>query len=168
MSLEAIFLLLGVIVIVVVVVAQPFAEHWRVKIQSGHELSVLEANRENVLNALQELDFDHKLGKVPEDEYTSQRGNLLIVGADVLRQLDELQRSQLVSSAEPIQAAGMESPYKQLADDDLEELIAKRRATHQQKAAGFCPKCGKPVILTDPFCPACGQAINAGKSLTRN
>ncbi|NJD58819.1 MAG: hypothetical protein C3F13_06135 [Anaerolineales bacterium] len=28
-----------------------------------------------------------------------------------------------------------------------------------EKAAGFCPKCGKPVHASDRFCPKCGATL---------
>jgi hypothetical protein len=31
-----------------------------------HEVSALKAERDRVINSLQELDFDHKLGKIPQ------------------------------------------------------------------------------------------------------
>ncbi|MDO9301547.1 MAG: zinc ribbon domain-containing protein, partial [Anaerolineales bacterium] len=46
------------------------------------------------------------------------------------------------------------------SDDDLESMIAARRKEHKSKSAGFCPKCGKPVLVTDKFCPSCGKALN--------
>jgi hypothetical protein len=62
---------------------------------NGHEISVLLANRENALNALQELDFDFKLGKIPAEEYSVQRASLLQMGVEALRRLDEIQGEQL-------------------------------------------------------------------------
>jgi len=164
MELGAIVLLLGVVIVVVLFVAQPFTKHWDAKVLSGHELSVFQANRENALNGLQELDSDYNLGKVPEDEYSIQRANLLKLGVEALRKLDEIQSAQLAHPSEPIKPPVIESPIKSLADDDLEELVAKRRAARQQKAAGFCSKCGKPIFQTDRFCPSCGQAVNSMQS----
>jgi hypothetical protein len=164
MEAGAILLLLGVLIIIVVFVAQPFTKQWRVKVQSGHEVSVLLANREKALNALQELDFDFKLGKIPLEEYSAQRAGLLQVGAEVYRRLDEIQGANLVPSKVPVNPAAVESPMKLLADEDLEDLVAKRRSARQQKAAGFCPKCGKPILQSDRFCPSCGQAVNSRQS----
>jgi NADH pyrophosphatase NudC (nudix superfamily) len=164
MELGAIFLLLGMLAIVVMFVAQPFAEHWRAKVQSGHEISALLAERERALNALQELDFDSELGKVPAEEYSTQRANLLQMGADVLRRLDEIQAAQLSPAEESVNPVAVEQPVEPLSDEDLEDLIANRRAVRQQKAARFCPKCGKPILQSDRFCPSCGQAINSKQS----
>ena len=48
-----------------------------------------------------------------------------------------------------------------LADDDLEELVAARRAQRKNKSAGFCPQCGKPVASSDRFCPHCGKSVRS-------
>jgi NADH pyrophosphatase NudC (nudix superfamily) len=164
MELGAILLLVGVLVIVVLFVSQPFTEHWHAKTQSGHEASVLLAKRENALIALQELDFDFKLGKIPAEEYSAQRASLLQMGAEVLRRLDEIQGASIGPIEEPVNPMDLLQPIRTLDDEDLEDLIAKRRAMRQQKAAGFCPKCGKPILKSDQFCPSCGQAVNLKQS----
>ena len=164
MELGAILLLVGVLVFVVIFVARPFTEHWQTNVQNEHEISVLLANRDNALSAMQELDFDFKLGKIPAEEYSVQRASLLKMGAEVLRRLDEVQDAQLAPTEEPGKPAAIEQPIKQLADEDLEDLIAKRRATRQQRAAGFCPKCGKPILQSDLFCSSCGQVVSLRQS----
>ena len=164
MELGAILLLLAVLIIVFIFVAQPFTQHWHAQGQNRQEISVLLANRENALNSLQELDFDFKLGKIPAEEYTTQRASLVQTGADILRRLDEMQGSQPVPPQGSVTPAVMEQASQPLADEDLEDLIAKRRAARQQKTAGFCPKCGKPILQSDQFCPSCGQALNPQQS----
>ena len=164
MDLGAIFLLLGVIVIVVVFVVQPFTLRWQAKVQSEKAISVLLANRENALSALQELDFDYKLGKILPEEYSIQRAGLLQMGAEALRRLDEIQAAQPAPIGEPIKQVAEVKAINPLADEDLEDLVAKRRMARQQKAAGFCPKCGKPILQFDQFCSSCGQAVNSRQS----
>jgi hypothetical protein len=160
MELGAILLLLGVLIIVGLFVSQPFAQHWRVKFQGSHELSTLLAERERALNALQELDFDNGIGKVPASEYSAQRAILVQKGSAILRRLDEIQ------SARP-SVEGVNNPpavvrsTEPLSDDDLEDGIAKWRTEHRQKPAGFCPNCGKPIFQSDQFCPSCGQNVNS-------
>jgi len=46
-----------------------------------------------------------------------------------------------------------------LSGEDLEDLLAKRRIARKDKTAGFCPKCGKPVLQSDVFCPFCGSTL---------
>jgi hypothetical protein len=159
MELGAIFLLLLVLLIVVLFVSRPFSEHWRVKIQSSRERSALLAERERALNALQELDFDYGLGKVPAQEYATQRARHLLKGSEVLRRLDEIQSAELQPVPQQENTLVVAKQTSLLSDEDLEELIAKRRGERRQKTAGFCPKCGKPILQADQFCPTCGLMV---------
>jgi hypothetical protein len=49
----------------------------------------LEGEHQRLLDALQELDFDHTQAKLNEEDYAAQRLVLLQSGADVLRRMDE-------------------------------------------------------------------------------
>jgi hypothetical protein len=158
MELGAIFLLLAVIAIVVMFVSGPFTEHWRVRVEMGRQVSSLMAERDRILSSLQDLDFDHALGKIPAEEYPVQRTILLQKGADVLRQLDEFQGAGSVDAEEQAGHIAVKSPQS-LSDDDVEDLIAKRRTNRKGLAVGFCHKCGRPISQSDQFCPTCGQAV---------
>ena len=79
------------------------------------------------------------LGKVPAEEYSVQRAGLLQKGADALRRLDQIQGTQPSLIVEPVAPAVFEQPVKILSDDELEDLVAKRRAARKQKTAGFVP-----------------------------
>jgi hypothetical protein len=161
MELGAIFLILGVLLIVVLFVARPFTKSWRVKQETTHEISTLLAERERALTALTELDFDNEIGKIPAEEYSTQRAGLIQKGSDILRKLDELQAKQSFSKENPGEPATVESVAKPASEEDLEDLIAQRRAKRQQKTAGFCPNCGKPILRSDQFCPSCGQMLGS-------
>ncbi|RPJ39959.1 MAG: zinc ribbon domain-containing protein, partial [Chloroflexi bacterium] len=43
--------------------------------------------------------------------------------------------------------------------DELEEMIATRKRERKESAAGFCPRCGKPVQKSDKFCSKCGATL---------
>jgi zinc-ribbon domain len=172
MDLGAILVLLALLVGVGLFLAAPLMRRLpRGYSQQSPEASSLLAERDRVINALQELDFDFKLGKIPEEDYPGQRTALLHRGAEILRRLDELQpvagsgrRSDLDASAQIEQAAAagradaaeMATP---LTDDRIESMLAARRAGRTAKSAGFCPRCGKPVLVSDRFCPNCGKAL---------
>jgi len=173
MEIGAIFLLLAVCVFVILFVARPFMERRRTTTVSAEEqeLSSLMAERDRLITALQELDFDHALGKIPSDDYPAMRSGLLQHASDVLRHLDAFQpqsvastdaesRVEAVIAARRADAAIQKSDKRDVSDDDLEDLVASRRAARKEKSAGFCPKCGKPVLRTDRFCPHCGKSIN--------
>src|SRR5687768_11424657 len=112
MQLVSIFLALGIAVFVALFLYAPFLERRARRVSAEeHELSALLAERERAVNALQELDFDYKLGKVPEEDYPTQRLNLLQKGAEILKRLDELDLSKPHSNE----------------DVDIERAIASRR-----------------------------------------
>lgn len=183
MDIGSIFLILALFVLVALFVSRPFLVRQPAGRASGervrdHELSALLAERDRILSALQELDFDYSLGKIPEEDYPGQRAVLLQYGADVLRQLDEIRaetggedveaRIEAVVAARRLDARRVptgNSTRLQPAqaaihgDDELEALLANRRRERQEKSAGFCPKCGGPVQKSDRFCPKCGKDL---------
>jgi rubrerythrin len=171
MELSSLFLVLAVIVIVGVYLYAPFTTRARRYHKTEtNEVSALKAERDRVINSLQELDFDHTLGKIPAEDYPDQRALLLQKGAEVLRKLDELApaSSSAINPEVRIEKAtaagradaGSTSPSLANSDDELESMIAARRKQHKSKSAGFCPKCGKPVLISDKFCPSCGKSLN--------
>lgn len=182
MELGSLFLVLAVIVITCVYLYAPFTINTRRAFHSREtpESSTLKAERDRVINALQELDFDHRLGKIPVEDYPDQRASLLQKGADILRKLDELEslsatpvpisqiskqkkesaESRIEKSTAARRADGSSKmPARKDSDEDIESMIAARRKQHKGTSAGFCPKCGKPVLVSDKFCPSCGKSL---------
>lgn len=173
MDLGAIFLLLTVVSLTAMFVSQPFLQRRRsVMVQAGdHDFSHLLAERDRLITALQELDFDFTLEKIPAQDYPAMRAGLLQQAADVLRKLDALQpaemaqpdaesRLEAVIAARRADAAVQKEGPAQVSDADLEDIIASRRAARKEKSSGFCPKCGKTVLRSDRFCPSCGKPIS--------
>ena len=170
MELGALFLILALALLVGMFISRPFfmvesepeAEESEPKTDqtAEHLRSTLLADRDRLLAALQELDFDHNLGKIPEEDYPPQRSALTHDTAEVLRRLDELNPPAVVETAPapeappPVELVVVEPP-----DEALELLIAQRRRNRQEKAIGFCPRCGKPVKKSDKFCARCGMPI---------
>jgi hypothetical protein len=168
MEISAIFLVLAVLTLVGMYLYAPFtARAPRARQSESHEVSALKAERDRVIDSLRELDFDHSLGKIPAEDYPVQRAALLQKGADILRRLDELapvpsvahdaeSRMELAASTSRIDPS---LQTEQMLDEEIESMIAARRKQHKGRSAGFCPKCGKPVLISDKFCPACGKSL---------
>ena len=199
MDIAALFFTLAILVLVAMYLYAPLVQRYARPItEEEHELSALMAERDRVINSLQELDFDFKLGKIPVEEYPTQRTILLQKGADILRKIDELTSDQREVAGKPknsshhkakrrssdpsialpsgvsVAMQNVEERIEQavaarridlsiakpeLKNDDIESMIAARRRSHKEKSAGFCPKCGKPVMISDRFCPSCGKSL---------
>ena len=176
MDLGAILLLIALLLGVSLYLATPLMNN-RVRRapQETQEASSLMAERDRVINALQELDFDFSLGKIPDEDYPSQRAELLQKGADILKKLDALTPSPLplgegrrdegtdaesrLEKAVAARRADASKQSGQPSDDEIESMLAARRKARKTKSAGFCPRCGKPILTTDQFCSNCGKTL---------
>jgi hypothetical protein len=144
-----------------------------------HERSALMAERDRLLTALQDLDFDNALGKVPAEEYPRQRASLLKAGAETLRRLDELSATTGGAAT-----SGAGAPSRASAEDRLEAAIAARRA--DSRGAGAAQVQTAAAVYADSngsnardelenliasrkrerkesaggFCPKCGKPVS--------
>jgi hypothetical protein len=177
MDIGSIFLVLAILIPVVLFLYRPFMERNNPTVSNaGQEYSSLLAKRDQVVAALQELDDDYNLGKIPEEIYPTRRQALIQNGVEILRQIDVYQVTSSPGSAQDRLEAAIEtrrqpfddgqnstrkngSAVPPVPDDDLEQKIASHRRLRQSKAGGFCPKCGKPVQEVDRFCPRCGATL---------
>lgn len=193
MEIGSLLLILALLMAVAWFIARPLFDRKTAMVsalpdQQDHEVSALMAERDRILDALQELDFDHALGKIPEEDYPIQRAALLQRGAATLRLIDELTEQASEADLESrIEAAVMarRTDGAQLAvqsgdgnldelgesapspatvgvleaDDEVEAILASRRRARQDKLSGFCPQCGRPVQKSDRFCPRCGKSL---------
>jgi RNA polymerase subunit RPABC4/transcription elongation factor Spt4 len=151
------------------VVAGPFFEKRRVQ-ETGHgPADPLLAERESVLTALRDLDFDHATGKITDEDYAPQRAQLVAQGAHVLRQLDALGapgRAPAADSDAAIERAvatrrrAAPARSAQSADDLIEAQIAARRKTSPARDRAACPHCGALANAGDRFCPSCGKSLS--------
>lgn len=170
MDLGSIFLILALFVLVGLYIVRPFFAHKGSSVGVEERVhSSLLAERDQILAALQELDFDNAMGKIPEEDYPLQRALLLKKGAEVLRSMETHQGQKETKKEQAVLrtfvAAGEAVPTaagangKEAPDDDLEVLIASRRRSRPEKAGGFCPQCGGPLQKSDMFCPKCGANV---------
>lgn len=184
MDFGSILLLLALSILVVLFISRPLLEQRsRPLNQVEHERSHWLAERDRTLTALQELDLDYALGKIPEEDYPTTRSWLVQSGVEILRKLDELQPGEAAgSSADRVEAAIASRRLQQAAaalpaaqtngsaqnristpDDEIETRIAERRRQKNGKAGGFCYKCGGAVQKSDQFCPKCGAKLKAAE-----
>jgi DNA repair exonuclease SbcCD ATPase subunit len=148
MDLGSILLALAVIIPVGVLVSRPFLQRNSSDIptieeENVKETSALLAQRERLLNMLQELEFDYTSGKIPSEDYAAQRNELLAQGAEILRQLDATFKPETTD-----------------LDARIEEMITTHREMRSANSMSVCPVCRKSVQSGDRFCSKCGTALH--------
>lgn len=159
MDIGSFFIIVALLIPVIGFILYPLREAPTLSEREGGRFSSLLEERERILEALAELDFDNELGKIPEDLYPLQRAHLLEKGAAVLRQLDELQPESEVPAGDKLE--NMIAARKAAAGDPLEEKIADRKQAGEKPAKGsFCPECGGRIEPGDKFCVSCGTQLN--------
>ena len=168
MDLGSILLILSVFVLVGFFNARPLLDKGGSFVSASDQTrSSLLAEREQLLDALQELDFDYKLGKIPEHIYPAQRTKLLQRGAEILKKLDAVEVARQPPLSDAVdraiadrRAAARSGPQQPVtADDDVERLIAARKRERTEASAGFCPQCGQAIQKADKFCSKCGHTL---------
>ncbi len=137
---------------------------------SGGE--TLAERREAILAALRDLDFDHAVGKVAEEDYQSLRQTLLAEAAEVMARLDEEQTTVEADLDARIEAevltirqtmTGEDGVVALTGEDDVCPECGRATRAGDVYCAGCgarlnlaCPECGRPVRPTDLFCTGCG------------
>jgi hypothetical protein len=151
MDIGSLLLALALILLVIAFVARPVVAPSRRATESAPpDAGDLVAQREAVLVELRDLDFDHTIGKIDDQDHAAQRARLVARGAALLRALDQQPADAALNPASD-------------PDAEIERLVLARRKRPQapgaKKSAAHparCPHCRRPISLDDKFCPHCG------------
>jgi hypothetical protein len=145
------------------------------------KLSALQARREQVLNAIHDMDIDRTMGKINREDYEAQRAVLTAEGVSILREIDTLEAA-LEAEATPASAKAQERQLGNssmgqatsestgdsvgLGDEEilLEQEIHAAKTRLVEKPARFCPQCGSEVLPSDRFCTHCGASLEPERS----
>jgi rubrerythrin len=160
MEIGSLLVTLAIAIIVVGYVARPLIDDRGIAVSdSDRRLSSLQAQRDQILNVLQELEMDHTMGKISPEDYREQRSSLVAQGARVLRELD------LVSGVALELDGEMRHPdlISEKLEEQIEAAVLKRRAVKSEIEYNYCSKCGSALELGDRFCPRCGAATGPGE-----
>lgn len=182
MDIAALFFTLAILILVAMYLYAPLARRYsRPLTQEEHDLSALMAERDRVINSLQELDFDFKLGKIPSEDYPTQRTKLLEKGVEVLRKIDSLTSDERPRSGrkdpqttknssrrkEKLRRPDSSAAFApQSVDARIEEAIAarridapvaKRELTDEKIESIISARRMKRKEKSAGFCPKCGK-----------
>jgi cytochrome c-type biogenesis protein CcmI len=106
------------------------------------EVAAMQKEKEVALEAIRELDFDLRIGKLSEEDHQSLRANLEKRALHALTALD---------------AAGDDaSPMRAIA--------GQGSAPSTDEGGGFCPSCGNRFKRDARFCVSCGKKVTKSES----
>ncbi len=139
MTTGSILLAIALLVILLLYLLRPFLISQPAP--TGLPQQSLQAQKEALLDDIRALDFDHEMGKVPDDDYETKRSQLVLQAARVLQQLDQ---QTAVSDI----------------DVEIETAVAQlRQIPTAPSPSDYCPQCGEAIAEEDNFCAACGQQL---------
>lgn len=148
MDLGSILIILALALLAAAFIARPLVEHKGASIaEEDRRLSTFQAERDRVLDALQELDSDHAMKKIMPGDYQIQRATLLARGAEILKAIDKME------------AVAVESSSEMDLEAELEVAVARLRRVRRGTSGGFCGACGGAVVAGDSFCSHCGASL---------
>jgi hypothetical protein len=112
------------------------------------QLAELLAQRAAAFQAIRELSFDHRLGKITDEDFTAFEAGLKHNAAESLRALD---RWEAEADAE--------------LDGWIDRQVSARRAVLASEPlvelhGQTCRQCGKRAGESDKFCGSCGAALD--------
>ena len=150
MEFSSLLIVIFILILSGVFIMRPFLVKEKTPRRVGSSrIDSLLAEKDRLLLAIEELDQEFELEKISSEEHNRNRDILLAEAAEVIKQLDKLQKP---SSSKKNNVAPPET------DDDLERLINERRQQQKSEKSQKCPKCGKTVDKGAQFCSHCGEA----------
>lgn len=177
MSIGAIFIGLALLILTVPIVAGPVVnkrrEHF--SLADEPEAPAAQEKYQQVLTALYDLDFDHQLKVVSDEDYPVLRAQLLTEAAELrkaagLSSTDDLENQIEAAVQARRNKRGSQTATQPAADtgrvcyhchtpmDEDDKFCASCGSA----AAPVCPGCGQQADPSDKFCSACGMNMTLG------
>lgn len=100
----------------------------------------LQDHYQQKLQWLRELEFEFKAEKIDAKDYERQKITLQAEAVETLKRIETLSNQPAENDSKKV-----------------EGLITDRRMERDERSAGFCVKCGRPIQSSDQFCPNCGM-----------
>ena len=168
MSIGAVFIGIAMLVFASVVVTQPLRKK---QSQQRPAMAVHTGNDyDTSLLALRDLEFDHQLGVVAEDDYARLRTQLMVQAAQALEKKDQA-RGHLEDTIEAAVQAQRQAKTKPEHCINCQEALTpgdkfcSHCGTPNEMA---CPACRQPVAADDKFCSGCGVSLQVRELYIRH
>jgi hypothetical protein len=171
MSIGAIFIGLALLIITIPVVAGPVVNKRRERfslVDKPEEPEALEQYQQALLK-LRELDFDHQLEVVGDEDYVVLRVDLLAQAAQARETAALPHEDDLEARIEAAVRARRPHRVESVAESQScyhcgVEMAAADKFCSEcgTPAANNCPRCGQQAHPNDKFCVSCGQTLAVG------
>lgn len=99
-----------------------------------------DADYRAVLLALRDLESDHDLGVVNDEDYARLRLKMMAQAASALE-------------------TGQQVKAEQVSADIEAAVRARRQQSQERHAPRFCSQCGRSIDRGDRFCAGCGSSL---------
>lgn len=107
-----------------------------------------EHDKEQALLAIREADFDHRTGKLSDEDYTALRAELEARALSAMAEIESASALHPVPSPAAATAAAASTP-------------TAPQAARGGEPGGFCPACGVRFVRDARFCSGCGKKLPA-------
>ncbi len=115
------------------------------------------ARREVALTAIKDLEFDHAVGKIEEEDFQALNAQLRAEAIAVLKEIDRRLGAIADVGAQPEREVARKRRKKTAAPASLEAQIEAEIAALRRPAQGrSCARCGAALAAEDRFCKRCG------------
>jgi hypothetical protein len=151
MAVSSFLIILGIFILTGGIIIRPFLVEMDTRgAPVPKKYDSLTAEKERLLSSIEDLDLEFDLEKISSLEHTRNRDILLSQAAEVLMQLDKLNKTSLADKRISSAPSG---------EDDLEVMIEARRRELKGDKSSYCSHCGKTVKAEDQFCGQCGEKL---------
>lgn len=115
-----------------------------------------EKDKELALLAIKEAEFDHRTGKLSDEDYAALRAQLEERAIAAMVEIDDANALRSVPAA-PASVATAPGAHGAQAST----------APQRPEASGFCPACGQRFLRGATFCGGCGRKLPSTKERGR-
>ena len=112
-------------------------------------LENLVTQRDATYSAIKDLENDHAMGKLSDQDYRSLRAKYEMKAVAILQELDAF--------------SGSKPDGKSSANDELIENEVARLRRGSPSGSLKCPKCGTAHTADDVFCAKCGTSLRGAR-----
>ncbi|NIS71014.1 MAG: zinc-ribbon domain-containing protein [Proteobacteria bacterium] len=112
---------------------------------------ILQRRKEEVYEAIKEMDIDYGMGKISKDDYQELTSQYKAKAIQIVRELDAVEGEDDIDRA-------IEREVQQLRKEGRPKE-KKRNGKGAVWNINFCPQCGRKVDPNDNFCQDCGMTL---------